>query len=43
MDYSNFIISNEQANIIAANIVNDISSYIKEHEAEYKAWLESEV
>lgn len=42
MDYSNYTISEEQAQSIAFNIVNDISAYIREHEEEYKKWLEKQ-
>ena len=42
MDYSNFIISKEQAENIASQIVNDISAYINNHKQEYELWLEKD-
>lgn len=39
MNYDNCIINKEQADSIALYIINDISSYIKEHESKYQEWL----
>ena len=39
MEHDNCRLSKEQARSIALCIVNDIASYIKEHEEEYHKWL----